>query len=189
MFILVPPRIQIDPPLQTVRPGDAAFIDCAAFDDGHSVTITWSRIGGELPTGVTIEAATNTATRINFQGILLTDAGKYLCTVVNAAGRVEALAEIIVDEEIINNISEENAIIGANIDLKCPTEFAEPELYIEWQFENLETFPDNVKIIHNELQIRNAEQNNFGRYICFVNWNGSTIEENIIILSLKGIQY
>lgn len=151
VFPIVPPRIQIDPPLQTVRPGDTAIIDCVAVldndDDDHNndvnddnyydydinlnrhhnnhdynnhhqqsmAQITWSRIDSELPTGIVVTdnvgvrrddlmidgdgdsgiRSKTITSRIIFHGIEYTDAGKYLCTAFNGAGRVEELSEII----------------------------------------------------------------------------------------------
>lgn len=265
---LVPPKIQIDPPLQTVRPGDTAIINCVAVliddinnnnnnddlydnnyyydndnDDNNNdhnhhnynhqsmmAQITWSRIDSELPTGIVvtendvhhhhnddimndgIRSMKTITSRLIFYGIEYTDAGKYLCTAVNGAGRVEAMAElIVVDKHDAQNVREEFAILGANLLLRCPTEFVESneDLYIEWEFDynyqlkqNLsdtnnnnnqylskQFLPDNVKIIHNLLNIHSVQMNNIGRYFCHVIWNGSLVEQNAIILNIKQPKY
>ncbi|KAH9506007.1 Basement membrane-specific heparan sulfate proteoglycan core protein, variant 5 [Dermatophagoides farinae] len=264
LAVVVPPRIQIDPPLQTVRPGDTAIIDCVAVldndDDDHNndvnddnyydydinlnrhhnnhdynnhhqqsmAQITWSRIDSELPTGIVVTdnvgvrrddlmidgdgdggiRSKTITSRIIFHGIEYTDAGKYLCTAVNGAGRVEALSEIIVvDGRDPQNVREEVAILGANLMLRCPTEFVEPneDLDIEWQFDSTNEFdyyhhhqnnqslskmlPNNVKIIRNQLHIGSVQMDHVGRYFCHVIWNGSLVEQNAIILTVKEPTY
>ncbi|OTF81960.1 Laminin G and EGF domain containing protein [Euroglyphus maynei] len=142
--------------------------------------------------------------RLIFHGIEYTDAGKYLCTVVNGAGRVEAISEIIVvDGRDAQNVREEVAISGANLLLRCPTEFVEPNEYldIEWEFDDYyhpnsvnnrslsKRLPENVQIIRNLLNIRSVQTDNVGRYFCYVTWNGSLVEQNAIILSVKEPSY
>lgn len=188
----VPPKIRIDPPLQTLRPGDTSYLECVAFDESSHSSITWTRIGSEMPAGITINedvVKSNDGhlrmSRITFHGILFTDAGKYLCTAVNAAGKVEAIAEIIVDDERFNNLLIESVLLGSSINLKCPTEFVERDLHVVWNFDDTDSLPDNVRILNNEITINNIKEYNVGNYICTVHWNDSIIEENCIVINLK----
>ena len=140
-FDTAPPKISIYPPLQTVRPGDTAYIDCVAFDStgsASSVTVDWSRLGARLPAGVSTEVA---GARLVIRGVQPTDAGRYLCTAANAAGKAWGTGELIVDasEEVVDegvdgesttgdyhhhkhrlDHQEEVVILGSNLDLRCP---------------------------------------------------------------------
>lgn len=181
-----PPKIQINPQLQTVRPGDTAIIDCVAHDSSHSVTVSWSRIGADVPTGVSIEVNND---KLVIRGAQETDSGRYLCTAVNAAGKAEAVGELIVNSKIepIDNVKEELTIIGSNIDLKCPSDLIEDQdISITWKFENSEQLPANVKVINKELRIKNLRLENSGRYTCVVSFYNSEIDHNHVVVKVKG---
>jgi hypothetical protein len=45
---LDPPRIQLNPQRQVVRPGDVVYITCSATGD-QPITTSWSKVGGILP--------------------------------------------------------------------------------------------------------------------------------------------
>lgn len=103
------------------------------------MTVDWSRLGdvSQLPAGVSTEVA---GARLVIRGVHLTDAGKYLCTAANAAGKAWGTGEVIV-EEVEKSIStsgktkegggstststkEEDeevvVLLGSNLELKCP---------------------------------------------------------------------
>jgi len=52
-FTAAPPRIQLNPTRQVVRPGDDAFIHCTATGD-EPIDIQWSALGRDLPHTVTV---------------------------------------------------------------------------------------------------------------------------------------
>src|SRR5688500_7477273 len=87
-----PPRIRITPPRQITRPGAVVHMDCEATGD-QPITVDWSKIGGQVPPNVK-----QSGTRLEFNGIQFTDGGRYLCTAVNAAGKTEGTAEVIVTQ-------------------------------------------------------------------------------------------
>jgi hypothetical protein len=55
-FTLAPPRIQLNPTRQVVRPGDDAFIQSTASGD-QPIDIQWSALGRDLLCSVTIHKA------------------------------------------------------------------------------------------------------------------------------------
>jgi hypothetical protein len=52
-FASAPPRIQLNPTRQVVRPGDNAFIHCTATGD-LPIDIQWTALGRDLPHTVTV---------------------------------------------------------------------------------------------------------------------------------------
>ncbi|PNF14537.1 hypothetical protein B7P43_G15031, partial [Cryptotermes secundus] len=53
LVVIAPPRIQLNPTRQVVRPGDDAFIHCTASGD-QPINIQWSALGRDLPPSVSI---------------------------------------------------------------------------------------------------------------------------------------
>lgn len=88
----------MNPPRQTVRPGDIVRILCTATGD-QPISIDWSRIGGVLSPYMI-----QTGGYLTFNGITADDAGRYLCTAVNAAGKAEGVAEVVINGNYVVNI-------------------------------------------------------------------------------------
>lgn len=89
-FVSEPPRITLHPSKQIVRPGDNAYIECRASGE-HPITITWHPMAREMPSSVRTYDG-----HLQFQGIKVSDAGRYRCTAVNSVGEADAVAEVIV---------------------------------------------------------------------------------------------
>ncbi|XP_054720927.1 basement membrane-specific heparan sulfate proteoglycan core protein-like [Uloborus diversus] len=160
LAVVAPPRIQLNPPRQTARPGDIVRVQCTATGD-QPISIDWSRIGGYLAQNMVQAGGV-----LTFQGITSNDAGRYLCTAVNAAGKAEGVAEVVVNEETPLDYvrKEETAFVGANIQLKCAIS-GSPTPQLEWSKDG-GPLPDNANVINNELWLRNVRLENAGRYIC-----------------------
>ena len=114
-----------------------------------------------------------------------------MCTAVNSAGKSEAVAEIIVDRQTqpIDTIVEEIAIVGSNLDLKCPSKLIDSniELSVFWKFDNKDELPANSQVVENELRIQSVHpDHNSGRYTCTIFSSGSVIEQISILLKVKG---
>lgn len=186
--LAAPPKIQVYPVRQTLRPGETLYLDCVAFDSSHSVTVVWSRIGAKLPAGASTELA---GARLVIQGVQETDAGKFLCCASNFAGKTWGVAEVIVDQasEPIDTATEEMAILGSNLELKCPSKLdndAAEDLTIWWKVDGSDSLPVNSQLINNELRIQNVQMDNAGRYICTSSLSGAVIDQNSVILKVKG---
>lgn len=181
IYLAAPPRIQLYPPRQTARPGDTVYVDCVASGD-QPITIDWSRIGGSLPPSINVHQG-----RLEFRGIQFADAGRYLCTAVNAAGKAEGVAEVIVDEdsdfkEILRK--EETAFVGSNIELKCHFGGSPPPT-IRWTKDN-DRLPNNAREVNNDLWIRNIRLENAGRYICTATSHLGTLSRDFVVLNVRG---
>ena len=103
--------------------------------------------------------------RLEIRGIQLSDAGRFLCTAVNAAGKAEGVAEVIVDDSDYKDIvrKEETAFVGSNIELKCQFGGSPPPT-ISWSKDSV-PLPENAREVNNELWIRNVRLDNAGRYV------------------------
>jgi len=100
LVIAAAPRIRLDPQQQIVRPGDSPQIECQIVQGDQPINIHWSREGSlELPRTVTQNGPT-----LQFQGIAVSDTGRYVCKASNAAGHSEAVAEVIVNENLLPNL-------------------------------------------------------------------------------------
>lgn len=84
-------RIKLNPNRQVVRPGDNALITCEATGD-QPITITWERVRDQMPRSVQTFGG-----RLQFQGIAVSDAGRYVCKASNRDSNAEATAEVIVE--------------------------------------------------------------------------------------------
>ena len=102
------PRVRLEPEQQIVRPGDSPWIRCEVtqvswgwpskvtgpYLIGHQgdqpVSVSWAREGAAaLPRSVAQRGDT-----LQFRGIAVSDAGRYVCSAENRAGRAEAVAEV-----------------------------------------------------------------------------------------------
>ena len=196
LFVLVkkiaPPKIALNPPVQTARPGDTVLFDCVTADlDDRTMVVDWSRIGfgDDLPTGVIVESGDGGA-RLRITSVSEADAGKYLCTAANVVGKTETVAELIVDgsiEEPMNdNVTEVVTIAGSNIDLKCPELFQQAQQYeIVWKFEQQDRLPSNVQLLRGELRIFQVNGNHSGKYYCSLRDGEKIVAQSAISLKVK----
>eukprot|EP00092_Neocalanus_flemingeri_P040829 GFUD01044448.1.p1 GENE.GFUD01044448.1~~GFUD01044448.1.p1 ORF type:complete len:511 (+),score=134.54 GFUD01044448.1:193-1533(+) len=100
LVIAASPRIRLDPQQQIVRPGDSPQIECQIVQGDQPIRIQWSREGSqELPTSVAQNGPI-----LQFRGIAVSDTGRYVCKASNAAGQSEAVAEVIVNENLLPNL-------------------------------------------------------------------------------------
>ncbi|CAL1298853.1 unnamed protein product [Larinioides sclopetarius] len=175
-----PPRIQLNPPRQTARPGDIVRIQCSAIGD-QPISIDWSRIGGYLSPSMVQAGGV-----LTFQGITSNDAGRYLCTAANAAGKAEGVAEVIVNEETpVDYVrKEETAFVGSNIQLKCAVS-GSPAPQLDWSKDG-GPLPDNARVINNELWLRDVRMENAGRYICTAT-NSAGRTRDYVILNVRAV--
>jgi hypothetical protein len=98
IVLAVPPRIQLNPARQVVRPGDNALITCTATGQ-QPISIRWNRVGEVMPRSVVVSGG-----RLQFRGIAVSDAGRYVCRAENSDGTAEGLAEVIVNGMMLDGI-------------------------------------------------------------------------------------
>ncbi|XP_021927336.1 basement membrane-specific heparan sulfate proteoglycan core protein isoform X6 [Zootermopsis nevadensis] len=167
LVVIAPPRIQLNPTRQVVRPGDDAFIHCTASGD-QPIDIQWSALGRNLPRSVTISQGV-----LRFHGIAVSDAGRYLCHARNPAGEAEAVAEVVVSENtrapIVTAVQHDQSTYeGTSVQLRCvvPPGPGRPP-YITWTRDR-SPLPANAVVRGDVLQLTNVQFSDQGRYICEV---------------------
>ncbi|XP_076378249.1 terribly reduced optic lobes isoform X5 [Megalopta genalis] len=157
-----PPRIVLNPPRQTVGPGENPSIVCSATGD-EPMTIEWSAIGRELPYSVSRDRGV-----LQFHGITYSDAGKYVCKASNEEATAEAVAEVLVNERSYEDTgvraSQRDVIsyVGMPVHLRCTVQ---ERATIQWSREG-QPLPSNVRIEDDILEIPRARLEDSGRYIC-----------------------
>ncbi|XP_048508165.1 basement membrane-specific heparan sulfate proteoglycan core protein isoform X9 [Athalia rosae] len=166
--ITSPPRIELDPAHQTVRPGDSPAIVCSVTGE-QPIEIQWDAIDRPLPYTVTQYRG-----RLQFNGITSADAGRYLCRATNAVGTAEGVAEVLVNEQspiITDNQREVTAFVGSLVTLDCPVD---GRFRVEWSRERAE-LPRNAYRHANVLNLTEVQPQDSGTYICRVtDPNGSS---------------
>jgi len=105
-----PLRIKLNPNRQVVRPGDNALIMCEATGE-QPITLSWERVMREpMPRSVQTQGG-----RLQFQGISVSDAGRYVCRATNRDGSAEAVAEVIVEGTSKNFTDGANSKISSKV--------------------------------------------------------------------------
>ncbi|XP_077509169.1 basement membrane-specific heparan sulfate proteoglycan core protein-like isoform X48 [Amblyomma americanum] len=180
LALVAPPRIQLNPTQQTVRPGHHVYIQCSAIGE-PPITYHWSRQGGQLPPSTVQRDGL-----LEFRGISVTDAGRYICTAANAAGQAEGVADVRVSDgvEIGSLRKEETAFVGSNIELRCPLT-GSPER-IEWT-KDTHALPPNAREVNGELWIKDVQQSNEGRYICNAITGDRLTSRDFVILHVRDV--
>ncbi|XP_075744893.1 terribly reduced optic lobes isoform X33 [Rhipicephalus microplus] len=181
LALVAPPRIQLNPTQQTVRPGHHVYIQCSAIGE-PPITYHWTRQGGQLP-----PSTVHRDGLLEFRGISITDAGRYICTAANAAGQAEGVADVRVTEgvEIGSLRKEETAFVGSNIELRCPLT-GSPER-IQWTKDTHAFLPPNAREVNGELWIKDVQQSNEGRYICNAMTGDRLISRDYVILHVRDV--
>ncbi|XP_076269824.1 terribly reduced optic lobes isoform X47 [Rhynchophorus ferrugineus] len=171
--IVAPPRITLNPRVQTVAVGDNAYIQCQATGE-QPITIQWHSASGEMPPSVYTHDG-----YIRFNSIRPSDAGRYICTARNSAGQAESVSEIIVNtQDLIQPIiSAENHLItaspGQSITVGCSAEVTDRS-YIIWERDGAE-LPVNSHVEDHSLQLTDVTKDDGGRYYCKIHSpSGST---------------
>ena len=159
------PRIRLEPEQQTVRPGDSPLIRCEVTQGDPPVRVTWSREAAPLPRSVTVSGPV-----LQFRGIAVSDAGRYVCRASNSAGQAEAVAEVIVlggSQTEAGDGSQEHQQLsssqGATVDLPCRLS---PSSDLSWSREG-GLIPEKARQMpNNMLRIEDVSVEDSGRYEC-----------------------
>ncbi|XP_023290722.1 basement membrane-specific heparan sulfate proteoglycan core protein [Orussus abietinus] len=173
--IISPPRIELNPTSQTVRPGENPSIICTATGD-QPLNIKWDAIGRSLPHSVTDNRGL-----LQFHGIAFADAGKYVCKATNDAGTAEAVAEVLVNEHVFENTPvhalerDITTYSGNSLTLRCQVR---EHAQILWSREG-QSLPANSRVRENQLELMHVTPEDSGRYICEVRNNHGVASDYI----------
>ncbi|XP_043237332.1 basement membrane-specific heparan sulfate proteoglycan core protein-like isoform X3 [Amphibalanus amphitrite] len=160
--VIAPPKIQLDPVRQVVQPGDNVLIYCSATGD-QPITLRWAKQDGQLPRSVAVRDG-----ELNFRGIAVTDAGRYVCTAENSAGRAEGVAEVIVSAgpSVTALDRDVTAFAGSTVNMQCDTTGFEGGRLV-WRRER-GPLPAGAYYEDNTLRLENVDESASGTYICEV---------------------
>ena len=87
------PEVTVSPAIQTVTENQTATVNCSVTGSPRP-TVTWSKVNGSLVAG---RLATDQNGRLEITKSTFNESGDYLCTAVNALGRDEKIAKLIVE--------------------------------------------------------------------------------------------
>ncbi|XP_024936745.1 basement membrane-specific heparan sulfate proteoglycan core protein [Cephus cinctus] len=182
--VISPPRIELNPTSQTVGPGDNPSVRCTATGD-EPLNIEWSAIGRELPYSVSQHRGV-----LQFHGITLFDAGKYVCKATNAVGTAEAVAEVLVSEHPYNDVAvhaverDITTHAGSSVTLRCRVE---ESAYMHWRRE-AHALPTNAYVGDNYLELTQVKPEDSGRYICEIETprgvSSDYINLNVVVVNM-----
>ena len=151
--------MRLEPEHQIVNPGDSPAIRCEVTQGDPPVRITWSREGEvNLPRSVS-----QSGNVLQFRGIAVSDAGRYVCTASNRAGQSEAVAEVIVMGDRGQTAGEQlSSSQGATVDLPCRLPLSGD---LSWSREG-DRIPSGARQVGNMLRLENVAVEDSGRYVC-----------------------
>ncbi|XP_046437149.1 basement membrane-specific heparan sulfate proteoglycan core protein-like isoform X37 [Daphnia pulex] len=177
--VVAPPRIRLEPQRQVVRPGDQVDIRCEASGD-QPITINWFKMDGVLPPAVLVNNG-----QLQFRGIAVSDAGRYVCSARNSVGQAEAVAEVIVNEDRIvsgtqGGSRQTDVYIGSTVELSCNLA-AGTTGRIQWSRDRGTLPPTAFKTADNKLELTNVQPSDAGRYQCEVTGRQGTSSEYILL--------
>ena len=87
------PEVTVSPVTQTVTENQTATFNCSVRGRPRP-TVTWSKVNGSLVVG---RSATKKNGGLEITKTTFNDSGNYMCTAVNALGRDEKTAKLIVE--------------------------------------------------------------------------------------------
>ncbi|XP_065222037.1 basement membrane-specific heparan sulfate proteoglycan core protein isoform X4 [Planococcus citri] len=180
-----PPKISLNPAIQTVRPGDNANVECTAEGD-QPIAIQWT-----TKTGAPFTRSTSTIEgRLMFRGITVNDAGQYVCTARNTWGEAEAVAEVQVSEIIRPTRPTikapdhvQNTYEGQDIELKCVVDIPRIRHQVTWRREH-GALPRTSQVLGETLRLINIRAEDADRYICEIS-SASGISSDFIDVQVE----
>ncbi|XP_063241894.1 basement membrane-specific heparan sulfate proteoglycan core protein isoform X7 [Bacillus rossius redtenbacheri] len=160
-------RIDLYPKRQEVRPGANPYVRCTATGR-QPISIEWTAEGRSMPASVNVNQGI-----LQFRGIAVSDAGRYVCTARDAdGGEAYAPAEVIVTEHSQSVVSavqrDVSTFEGSSIQLRC----TESSGYgrrarLTWRRDG-QPLPSSAREEGDELVISDVQLADQGRYICEV---------------------
>ncbi|XP_060809746.1 basement membrane-specific heparan sulfate proteoglycan core protein isoform X4 [Amyelois transitella] len=160
--VLSPPRITIQPPTQTVHPGQSTNVDCIV--DGDLIeNVTW--LLGRQSSRIEVQNS-----RLIFHQIEVDDAGDYVCTARNPVAEANGTAKVIVTDDTRDpkksKNREQRAMVNSKVHMNCSTK--QRHTIKEWTKDG-RPLPPRYRIRGDgSLFIKSAKLSDSGRYTCII---------------------
>ncbi|XP_028173989.1 basement membrane-specific heparan sulfate proteoglycan core protein isoform X3 [Ostrinia furnacalis] len=185
LVVMAPPRITLQPPTQTVHPGESPTVECVV--EGEQIEeIVWRPL--TRPFSSRVDARSST---LIFNRIEVEDAGKYLCFAKNRVANTSATAEVVVSEDTDrapseSHDNEQHAHVGAAVQLSCNVQQSPAGFRISWTKDG-RPLPRSVhKQPDGSLYIRLAQKSDSGHYVCNIQDRYGRRTSNYINLHIDG---
>ena len=137
------------------------MIRCEVTQGDPPVRVSWSREAAPMPRTVSQSGPV-----LQFRGIAVSDAGRYVCRASNSAGQAEAVAEVIVlgggQTEAGEGDQQLSSSQGATVDLPCRLF---PSSDLSWSREG-GRIPERARQVGNTLRIEAVSVEDSGTYVC-----------------------
>ncbi|XP_070509893.1 basement membrane-specific heparan sulfate proteoglycan core protein isoform X10 [Chironomus tepperi] len=163
--------------------GDQVTLTCS--DDGAlrgNIRYEWEKEDAELP-----PLAENRDNILILYNTRYDDGGRYICKIYTEDGRVtQNYVDLVIKPAIPHlTLSTQRSYVkpGGSAEVECKSS-AGPDVKVTWQGLNGEALPYNFEQYGNRLIIRNAQNDNSGRYncICFTNEGQAYLSEYELIV-------
>lgn len=182
--VMRPPMITLDPPRQTVSPGQSPTVKCVV-DGDDILEVVWNPLNRPLSRRVQIRDSL-----LIFHQIEVEDAGEYECFARNRIANASAKAEVIVrdwdSQPSVSHDNEQHAHVGSSVHLSC-VNISAPNIQIRWTKDG-ESLPRSVrKKADGSLFIRMVKKSDSGRYVCHIQDQYGRTTDNYINLHVEGL--
>ena len=175
------PVVELYPsPQQTVSTGESVLFQCRYLAGIPSPTISWSREDGSaLPTSA--ELLPGGVLRIN--SVTGREGGEYRCVASNAAGTVQALASLNVQQPPMASLSPSGSVTlneGRPLNLVCTIEAGDPPPSLSWR--KLGDTVEPVGTASPTLSLPAVTKEDEGTYACIASNSAGEAEERVQVI-------
>ena len=175
------PVVELYPsPQQTVSTGESVLFQCRYLAGIPSPTISWSREDGS-PLPPSAELLPGGVLRIN--SVTGREGGQYRCVASNAAGTVQALASLNVQQPPMASLSPSGSITlkeGSPLNLVCTIRAGDPPPSVSWR--KLGDTVESVGTASPTFSLPAVRKEDEGTYACIASNSAGEAEERVQVI-------
>jgi len=178
------PRLEVYPEAeQTISVGGSVLFQCRAVAGIPSPEISWTRQGGGR---LTSNAEVLSGGVLRITRVTGTEAGSYVCTATNTAGRATILTTLTIQKPPTVRLQPSGSlqiVIGRPLRLECLVE-GEPRPSIVWRKIGQQG-PREVSRGNALFEVRSVGRSDEGTYACLASSPAGEVEERVQVLVLE----